>query len=213
MPGSADFWDRTARKYAASPIKDMEAYEATLARVRAHLTPGHKVLEVGCGTGTTALKLAGAAGHITASDISAEMVEIGRGKAAAEGVQNVTFVQGTFGGAALGEGPYDAALGFNLLHLVEDLPAALDDVHKRLAPGGLFISKTPCLAARGVLPRLMLPMMLLFIRLRYFAKPPFVRFLSAGELEDVIKAAGFEIVEAEGIPVGHSSHFIVARKL
>ena len=64
-PGEADvstekdarFWNRAARKYAASPIGDMDGFERTLAAVRAYISGKH-VLEFGAGTGTAALKLA-----------------------------------------------------------------------------------------------------------------------------------------------------------
>lgn len=49
------FWNGTARKYAASQIGDMAGYERTLARTRSYLHPDDRVLEIGCGTGTTAL--------------------------------------------------------------------------------------------------------------------------------------------------------------
>jgi ubiquinone/menaquinone biosynthesis C-methylase UbiE len=54
----ARFWDRIARKYAADPIADMAGYEATLQRVQGLLSTEQDVLEIGCGTGTTALRLA-----------------------------------------------------------------------------------------------------------------------------------------------------------
>jgi SAM-dependent methyltransferase len=54
----ARFWDRIARRYAADPIADMPGYEATLQRVQGLLSTEQEVLEIGCGTGTTALLLA-----------------------------------------------------------------------------------------------------------------------------------------------------------
>jgi ubiquinone/menaquinone biosynthesis C-methylase UbiE len=45
----------------------------------------------GCGTGTTALKLAPSLGRIMATDISGEMIAIAREKARAEGCGNATF--------------------------------------------------------------------------------------------------------------------------
>ena len=35
----ARFWDKTARKYAASTVSDPDGYERTLERTRAFLTP------------------------------------------------------------------------------------------------------------------------------------------------------------------------------
>ena len=53
-----------APKYAKSPIKDVPAYEYTLGRTRSYLKPTDAVLELGCGTGGTALKLADAVAHL-----------------------------------------------------------------------------------------------------------------------------------------------------
>ena len=51
---SAGFWDAIAERYAARPIGDEAAYEATLARVRHWLSPEMRVVELGCGTGRVA---------------------------------------------------------------------------------------------------------------------------------------------------------------
>ena len=72
----AEFWDRTARQYAADPIADPAGYETTVRRVQALLSPRHSVLELGCGTGTTALRLAPFAGQLLATDVSAGMIAI-----------------------------------------------------------------------------------------------------------------------------------------
>ena len=48
--------------------------------------------------------------------------------------------------ASLVAGSFDVVMGFNLLHLVEDCPGYLARMHDLLAPGGLLIIKTPCLA-------------------------------------------------------------------
>ena len=208
MPAAETFWDNIAEKYAASPIKNVEAYEETLARVRAHLKPEDNVLEVGAGTGTTALKLAGDVARITSSDLSGKMMEIARAKAADEGVHNLRFVQATPMDAALEEdAPYDAALAFNLLHLVEDVPGALRHLHALLKPGGLFISKTPCMGQSFSIWPLVVPIM------RAIGKAPYVRFLKVSELEAEIRAAGFEIIDATDIPAGKPNHYVVARKV
>lgn len=56
------FWDKAARKYAAFPIGDEAGFERTLARTRALITPNARVLELGCGTDTVALRLSDATG-------------------------------------------------------------------------------------------------------------------------------------------------------
>ena len=89
MPANeARFWDRAARKYAAAPISDTAGYERTLTCTREYLKPGDHALEFGCGTGTTALKLAPSVARYVATDISPEMIAIAREKAGKEGVDN-----------------------------------------------------------------------------------------------------------------------------
>ena len=66
----ARFWDRTSRKYAGSKIADQAGYDRTLDRTRALLGPGDQVLELGCGTGTTAFLLAGDVQSYLAGDVN-----------------------------------------------------------------------------------------------------------------------------------------------
>ncbi len=54
MTDSAKFWNKTADRYARSPIGNMESYEKTLERTRAYLSVSDAVLVFGCGTGTLA---------------------------------------------------------------------------------------------------------------------------------------------------------------
>lgn len=185
----ARFWDRIARKYARSPISDMEGYERTLERTRNWLKTGDVVFEFGCGTGTTALKLAPSVARIVATDISTEMIAVAREKAQAEGCTNVEFLVATPDAAPWGDAGFGAAMGFNILHLVADRDAALRGIHRLLRPGGVFISKTPCISDMGVFIRLLVPLM------RTLGQAPYVAFFTAEELEREIEAAGFEIVE------------------
>ena len=128
VANDARFWDRIAREYAADKISDMAGYERTLERTRHYLNSGHTVLEFGCGTGTTALKLAPSLGQIVATDISSEMIAIAREKADAEGCRNAAFEVATPDMARWSDGTFDAALSFNVLHLVEAREAALKSV-------------------------------------------------------------------------------------
>ena len=211
MVTSAEFWDKLAERYAKTPIPDPDAYAYTLERTRSYLNAQDRVLELGCGTGTTALALADATGRYTASDVSANMVGIGKGKAEAAGVDNIDFVAADAGDPALGDG-YDAVLAFNLLHLVEDLPQTASRVSDMLRPGGLFISKTFCLPTRGLGPAKLWAMRLALPLMQLFGKAPFVSFMKIEDLEKAITDAGFEIIETGNYPASPPRRFIVARK-
>ena len=54
---SADFWDRVAPNYSKQAIADTESYARKLAATQALMRPDMKILEFGCGTGSTALEL------------------------------------------------------------------------------------------------------------------------------------------------------------
>ncbi|TMV03790.1 class I SAM-dependent methyltransferase [Ruegeria sediminis] len=209
MNATAKFWDGIAEKYARTPVRDMESYEHTLRRTASYLKSSDKVLELGCGTGTTALKLAPNVAEIVASDVSAGMLAVGARKAAEQSATNVSFVEAEAGNPP--EGPFDAVLAFNLLHLVEDLDGTLAKVRNTLKPGGLFVSKTFCAPKNGSLRyrfmRMVVPVM------QVFGKAPFVRFMSEAELDAAIKRAGFEFVERDSFPVKDARRFVVARRI
>lgn len=210
MQQSATFWDNAADKYAKSPIGDIDAYNDTLGRTRSYMKRTDRVLEIGCGTGSTALLLAGDAAHIVASDISTRMIEIAARKAKDQGVSNVTFITADLLDDVLDQGPYDIVLAFNLLHLVEDAPAAIRHIHGLLMPGGTFISKTVCQPGKDAplkfrLIKLVLPVM------QWLGKAPYVNFMTAAAFEEVITAQGFKIVEAGDRPP--PSRYIVATKM
>lgn len=202
----ARFWDRSARRYAARPVADIGAYETTLERSRAWLNPDDQVLEIGCGTGTTALRLAPHAGHITGSDISPEMIAIAEEKRAAQGIGNVGFIAAPLSDPRFEAFTFDAVLAFNVLHLLDDLPPALTRIASLLKPGGLMISKSPCLAEMSVALRLVIPVM------RLFGKAPPVNFFGKDALLRVIEDAGFAIEESGLHAAKGHSLFIVARK-
>mgnify|MGYP003338171582 CR=1 FL=1 len=110
-------------------------------------------------------------------------------KAAAQGCANAEFVVGSAHHARWPERAFDAVLAFNLLHLLTERPALFAKSTGLLKPGGLFITKAPCLAEMSGLIRLAVPV------LRVIGKAPNVEFFTAAELLNEIEAAGFTVVE------------------
>ena len=202
---NAAFWDRIAPRYARQPISNMDAYEATMARVKTHLSETDTVLELGCGTGSTALLLAPFVKEYEGTDISGGMIDIALEKAWNRSAPNVKFRKAGVDPSEHADSQPDTVLAFNLLHLVPDTEATLAMVHDLLPEGGLFISKTPCIGAKWYYRPLVKAMQLV-------GKAPFVRFLKVSELDHMMVAAGFEIVETGLFPPSTPSRFIVARK-
>ena len=202
----AAFWDRIAPKYAKSKISNPGAYEETLARVRTYLSPDQSVLELGCGTGSTALLLAEGAGDYTATDISSGMIEIANGKLPDHQGKAPTFRVGGVSPSDYAGERYNTVLAFNLLHLLPDLKGGLGLARDLLPEGGLFISKTPCIGGKWYFRPMVKVMQL-------FGRAPYVSFLDVDELDRMIEQAGFRIIETGLYPPTTPSRFIVARKI
>lgn len=203
------FWDKAARKYADDPISDVAGYENTLKAVSQRLSHDDDVLEIGCGTGSTAIRLASVAGNYLATDISVEMITIAQEKAGAEDVPNLAFAVGEPASADWPEASYDCALAFNVLHLLSSPPQTLAAIHRMLKPGGLFISKTPCLKLMNPMIRLLIPIM------KLFGKAPSVSVFTPEDIEAFLLKANFEIIERawHGTKGKDTRPYIVARKL
>lgn len=205
----ARFWNRVARKYAAEPIADMAGYEASLQRTRGLLSTEHDVLEIGCGTGTTALRLATSTGRLLATDISAEMITIAKEKLASQPIPQLSFALADADVPMFGTTTYDRVLAFNLLHLVIDLDQTMAMAAQALRPGGLFISKTACIAEMNPLIRLLaLPLM------QAIGKAPHVQCLNEAQLRAALTRQGLQIVSVErhGTKKKDFRVFIIASK-
>ena len=208
-PRHARFWDKIARKYASDPITDMAGYEATLQRVKPLLSTQHNALEVGCGTGSTALRLAPFTRHWHATDLSSEMISIAHEKLAAQPQPNLSFAVADADAPGFDQGQYDVVLAFNLLHLVSDLDDALRQLSNTLRPDGLFISKTPCVAEMNpLIPRVALPLM------QVIGKAPAMLCFDADHLQAALVRQGFVIESRErhGTRGKDIRVFMVARK-
>ncbi|KAH7318415.1 methylase [Stachybotrys elegans] len=203
-------WDKAAPSYAKSPVADEQGYQRTLQRTREHLKPQDKVLELGCGTGSTALLLAGGVQSYLATDLSSGMIGIAEGKQQTgdEKLPGLSFRTATAEDIASEEARFNAVLGFNYLHLVPDLTGTLRNIHTLLEDGGLFISKTGCLKDMSFLYRLALPVG------RLLGKVPSVSVFSREELEEQLRLADFEVLETEFHASDGSAGrpYIVARK-
>lgn len=204
MKASKEFWDKSAARYAKSPVRDEETYRKKLAITQEYFRPDWSVLEFGCGTGSTALIHAPYVKEILATDLSGKMLDIATQKARDAGVENVHFQQGTLESLALELESFDAVLGLNILHLLDDPVAAVSRVYDVLKPGGIFVSSTALVGELMVLWRLLIPAM------QAVGLAPFVNRFSRQALVSMLVNAGFSI-EHEWQP-DKSSVFVVARK-
>lgn len=205
MNTTAKFWDKLAPRYAAMPIADEAAYQKKLEITRQYLQPNSDVLELGCGTGSTAVRHAPAVKHYLAVDCSSAMLDLARAKAQGSGVSNLVFEQATVEEFSSPEAHFDVVLALSLLHLLENKAAAISRIHHVLKPGGVFISSTACLGDRMAYIKYLAPIA------RFFGKMPLVKVFTVAELKSCLVEAGFAI-ETQWQPDPKKAVFMVARK-
>ncbi len=199
----ATFWNVIAKKYARDPVADVPSYEKKLAMTQALLRPEMQLLEVGCGTGTTALYHAPKVARIDAIDFSKAMIGIARDKATDQGISNVDFRVASL--ADLPKTPlYDMALGLSLLHLLDDPTAGLAALAGQVKPGGYVVTSTVCMGdMTGLAPKIV-PW------IGKLGLIPKVALVTRDQLIAAHKAAGLAVVE-EFRPRPDASVFLIAQ--
>ncbi len=202
---STRFWDRIAERYARKPVRDEAVYQEKLKVTREYFRADTEVLEIGCGTGSTAIAHAPYVRHVRAIDFSSKMIEIARRKAAAGGVANVTFEQADVDTLDVADGSLDAVLALSVLHLLEDRHAVIARVHRMLKPGGIFVTSTACLGDTMSWFKFVAPLG------KCLGIIPAVKVFTTEQLEADLVTAGFALAY-QWRPGKGKAVFIVARK-
>lgn len=205
MNREAAFWNKLADKYSRRPVADETAYQKKLEDTRKYFKPDMEVLEIGCGTGSTAIAHAPYVGHIRATDLSTRMIEIAKDKAKAAGIDNVTFEASSIEALNVPDASVDVVMAHSVLHLLEDKEQVIADVHQMLKPGGVFVSSTACIGD------MMLPLRLIIPVGRVLRLFPLVKVFTIGELKGSLEKSGFRI-DYEWQPKKSAAAFIICRK-
>lgn len=203
MRDQTDFWNRVSKKYAAKPIKDGVAYERKLRLTQGQLAAWMDVLEIGCGTGTTAIHHAPFVKAIHAVDTSPKMIDIARHRASEAGAINISFECKPVEALDLQERSQDVVMAHSILHLVADPAQLIEQVYRWLRPGGLFISNAPCI---GEVSLWFQPLISLG---QTVGKVPLLTVFDRDQLHNLMARPGFQIKDEMRIKFGT---FLIARK-
>lgn len=188
MTGNEQFWDKIAIKYSKKNVPNEEIYQRKLDIIRELSSSEMNCLEVGCGTGSTAIKLANSFKHIKATDFSQKMIEIANTRKTDENIDNVDFFVESVEDMNYQNGSFDVVMSHSILHLVDSHKEALSKIFNILKPDGYFIVSIPCVGEvkwfkyiRNIGHKLGL-----FPYLQIFTKKDFL---------DDVKNQGFSIIE------------------
>jgi SAM-dependent methyltransferase len=103
--------------------------------------PGGRALDLGCGTAVVTLALARRGFEVVGVDHSPEMLELGRRKLAAAGLE-ATLETGDVRALRFDDGEFDCVTIQGLLHHLEELEPCLREAVRVLRPGGfLYVSE------------------------------------------------------------------------
>jgi len=203
---SARFWDRSAKRYAKTPVANKALYQKKLEVTQRYLKSDMYALEFGCGTGSTALVHAPFVKQYEAIDVSPKMIDICKQKLTDQPKDNLYFSCLPFELLLSDEGSYDAILAMSILHLIDDPEEVICKVFKLLKPGGVFVSSTACLEET-------IPWFKFIGPLGYAMRLlPKIQVLSKKKLELMLLNAGFEIDYQLETHSKKAAHFMVAIK-
>ena len=167
---------------------------------------GHRVLDLACGAGALVpieSDRVGAAGHVTATDLSPEMVDVTRRKAQRLGLSNVDVREMDAQALAFGDASFDAAtFRFGLMFCPDPVRAA-SEIRRVLRTGGRL-----AVVVWDVPPKNPFFTALLGVLSEFVPMPPpdptapgVFRLAPPGELERVLRAGGFSNVSVESRPM------------
>jgi len=129
-------WERAAHVYAGDDIReDDPALRAFVRDEFCRRLRGQRVLEIGCGPGTDAARLAERGMDVTATDYAAEFIDIVRQRYPGLRARHMDMTA-----PDLPPGSFDGVYGFGcFIHLPRAMAdTTLKGLHELLAPGGVL---------------------------------------------------------------------------
>jgi SAM-dependent methyltransferase len=119
-------------------------FDATLepfgeaAMQKLELRPGERVIDIGCGTGATTIRLASlvAPGLVTGVDLSVPMLRLAQARATAHAVSNVAFSAADVESDSLGTAVFDVAFSRFGVMFFSDPTIAFTNIRKSLVGDG-----------------------------------------------------------------------------
>lgn len=144
------FWRPAVARFFVGLSGPRAATERQITTDMLEISPGDRVIDVGCGPGNYTRYLAEAAGDglVVGLDASEAMVAAAAKKG---GGANLAYLRGDACSLPFDDGVFDAACSVGVIHMIEEPMAALEEMVRVLAPGGRLAILASC--ARKGRPR------------------------------------------------------------
>jgi ArsR family transcriptional regulator len=131
------YFDRVAAAFGEQVLPG-RTWEG-LSRALLQLVPRGRYADLGIGDGLLTLMLAEVAEHVTAVDISPEMLNQLCTRAAAKGIHNIEAVEGEIEDLPLPDASHDVVVMSQALHHARSPERALSEARRILTPGGRLL--------------------------------------------------------------------------
>ena len=99
---------------------------------------GERILDMAGGTGDVAFRMAGRGAQVTVADINADMLAVGKERAAQRGLSGLSWKVENAEKLSFADSSFDANTIVFGIRNVTDIPAALREAHRVLKRGGRF---------------------------------------------------------------------------
>ena len=150
-----------------------------------------KTVELGCGTGLFSEAILPKTTHLTATDLSKELLALASKRL--QGHPMVKIQKENCMATSFSSGAFDSVLMANLIHVVEKPAQVLQECHRIIRSGGLLIMVSYTNVGMHLLEKIKLG----FRFLKTWGKPPrHVHVFSPERLAALAEDAGFVIQEA-----------------
>ncbi len=177
----------TASAYLDSPVHASGADLDALAELVGH-RPGAMALDVGCGAGHVAFRLAPLVGQVIAYDLSAEMLAVVAKEARGRGLDNLMVEQGSAERLPFADASFDLLASRFSAHHWGNVTDALRELRRVAKPGA------PAFFVDVVAPET--PLLDTWLQtLELLRDPSHVRNRSLDEWRRSLRSAGFEVQE------------------
>lgn len=137
-----EFDEQASRRVEAVYRTPDVVEQRQVIRTALALRPGERVLDIGCGPGLLAHEMAedvGAEGRVDGVDVSPSMLAIAARREVAPGAAPVVLAESDAGALPFPDRSFDAAVSTQVYEYVADMPGALAEARRVLAPGGRLL--------------------------------------------------------------------------